>query len=160
MIMGTVRSRSTVQNVQKNTGERSKNTEDQSRDAKDQSRDVEDQSRADAEDNVTDDNRSTEHDSRHNYSTYLANFPTELLVKILSYLPTRDRFMMRNVSQRFRDVSEMPLLWKECIWNYEPRHVSSVSKVLIEHGEHMRRIFFPAHLTVKIVHEWQAIVHK
>ena len=90
---------------------------------------------------------------RKNYSTYLANFPTELLVKILSYLPTRDRFMMRNVSQRFRDVSEMPLLWKECIWNYEPRHVSSISKVLIVHGEIVRRIFFPAHLTVNIVCE-------
>ena len=81
----------------------------------------------------------------------LANFPTELLIKILSYLPTRDRFMMRCVSQRFRDVSEMPLLWKECIWNYEPRHVSSIIKVLIDHGEHVRRILFPAHLTVKIV---------
>ena len=89
--------------------------------------------------------------AEHDYSTSLVNFPTELLVKILSYLPTRDRFMMRNVSQRFRDVSETPLLWKECIWNYEPRHVSSIRKVLIENGEHVRRIFFPAHLTVKLV---------
>ena len=136
--MGTVRSvQKRVQNVRKNS-ERSRDTEDQSRDAEDESRDT--------EDNVTDDSRSAKHD-------YLANFPTELLVKILSYLPTRDRFMMRRVSQRFRDASEMPLLWKECIWNYEPRHVSSISKVLIEHGEHVRRIFFPAHLTVKVVRE-------
>ena len=212
--MGTVRSRvRSVQNVQKNMGERSRDrTEDQPRDIEDpprdiedpprdiedpprdiedqprdvedqrrdiegQPRDVEDQRRdiegqprdvegqpptrplgqpRDAEDesrdtgdNATDDDRSVKHD----YSTSLANFPTELLVKILSYLPARDRFMMRNVSQRFRDVSEMPLLWKECIWNYEPRHVSSISKVLIENGEHVRRIFFPAHLTVKLVHE-------
>ena len=167
--MGTVRSRvRSVQNVPKNMGERSRDrTEDQPRDVEDQRRDIEGQPRniegqppgqsRDAEDesrdtgdNVTDDGRSA---VKHDYSTSLANFPMELLVKILSYLPARDRFMMRNVSQRFRDVSEMPLLWKECIWNYEPRHVSSISKVLIENGEHVRRIFFPAHLTVKLVHK-------
>ena len=129
--------------------ERSRDTEDQSREIEDQSRDTEDQSRDTEGDNVTNDNCFAE----HYCSTSLANFPTELLVKILLYLPMRDRFMMRNVSQRFRDVSEMPLLWKECLWNYGPRHVSSVSEVLIECGEHVRRIFFPAHLTVKIVRE-------
>ena len=89
-----------------------------------------------------------ERDSEYDYSKSLANFPTELLIKILSYLPTRDMIMIRYVSRRFRDVSEMPLLWKEFIWrDYEPRHVFSVVKVLKEHGEHVRRIFFPAHLT-------------
>ena len=87
-------------------------------------------------DNVTNDNCFAE----YYCSTSLANFPTELLVKILLYLPTRDRFMMRYVSQRFRDVSEMPLLCKQCLWNYVPRHVNIISKVLIEHGEHVRKI--------------------
>ena len=122
---------------------------ERSRDTEDQSREIEDQSRDTEGDNVTNDNCFAE----HYCSTSLANFPTELLVKILLYLPMRDRFMMRNVSQRFRDASEMPLLWKECLWNYGPRHVSSVSELLIKHGEHVKRIFFPAHLTVKIVRE-------
>ena len=119
--MGNVRS------VWKRMGERSRDTEG---------------------DNVTNDNCFAE----HYCSTSLSNFPTELLVKILSYLPTRDRFMMRYVSQRFRDISEMPSLWKECLWNYGPRHVRNICKMLfIEHGQHVRKIFFPAHLTVKMV---------
>ena len=131
--------------------DQSRDIEDQSRDIEDQSRDTEDQSRDTDGDNVTNDNCFAE----HYCSTSLANFPTELLVMILLYLPMRDRFMMRNVSQRFRDVySEMPsVLWKECLWDYGPRHVSRVSELLIEHGKHVKRIFFPAHLTVKVVLE-------
>ena len=84
----------------------------------------------------------------------LDDFPTELLLKILSYLPTRDMVMMRSVSRRFRDVSDVPFLWKEFVWrDYEPRHVLGVIAMLKEHGEHVRRIFFPAHLTLKIVLE-------
>ena len=34
------------------------------------------------------------------------------------------------------------------VWpDYEPRHVCSVSKVLKTHGEHVRQIFLPAHVT-------------
>ena len=80
--------------------------------------------------------------------TSLVNLPTELLIIILSYLPIRDIISMQFVSQRFKKISEIPLLWKKCIWSdYEPRHVCSVSKVLKAHGEHVRRIFFPAHVT-------------
>ena len=78
----------------------------------------------------------------------LINLPVELLFKILSYLPTRDKIMMRRVSRRFKDVSEMPLLWREFVWpDYEPRHVRSVSNVLEVSGEHVRRMFFPTHVT-------------
>ena len=80
--------------------------------------------------------------------TSLVNLPTELLVIILSYLSIRDIISIQFVSQRFKEISKIPLLWKKCIWSdYEPRHVCSVSKVLKAHGEHVRQIFFPAHLT-------------
>ena len=83
----------------------------------------------------------------------LSNLPTELLLELMSYLPTRDKVTMRYVSRRFRDVSEIPSLWKEFLWlEYEPRHVCSVSSVLKVSGEHVRRIFFPDHMTaIKIL---------
>ena len=78
----------------------------------------------------------------------LVDLPVELLFYILSYLPTRDKMKMRYVSQKFRRISETPSLWKEFIWpDWEPRHVCGVSNVLKGWGEHVRRIFFPAHVT-------------
>ena len=77
----------------------------------------------------------------------LEMLPTELVIKILSYLPTRDRFMMQCVCRRFQDITEMPLLWKEFVWpDFQSHHVCSVTKILKEHGEYVRKIFFPAHL--------------
>ena len=74
----------------------------------------------------------------------LEKLPTELVIKILSFLPTRDRFMMQYVCRRFQDVTEMPLLWKEFVWpDFQPHHVT---KLLKDHGEYVRKIFFPAHL--------------
>ena len=73
--------------------------------------------------------------------------PTEMLLKILSYLPTRDKITMRYVSRRLRHVSQTPSLWKELVWpDYEPRHVRQVSDILRTYGEHMRRILCPAHV--------------
>ena len=78
----------------------------------------------------------------------LSNFSTELLLKLMSYLPTRDKVTMRYVSRRFRDVSKIPSLWKEFLWlDYQPRHVCSVSSILKMSGEHVRRVFFPGHVT-------------
>ena len=83
-----------------------------------------------------------------NYCTSLLILPTELLVIILSYLSIRDMISMQFVSQRFKEISETPSLWKKFVWpDYEPRHVCSVSKVLKTHGEHVRQIFFHAHMT-------------
>ena len=98
------------------------------------------------------------------YWTSLVNFPTELLVIILSYLSIRDIILMQFVSQRFKEISEIPLLLKRFIWpDYEPRHVCSVSKVLKAHGEHMRQLFFPAHVTpantLEIVHHCPKVTH-
>ena len=78
----------------------------------------------------------------------LDSVPTELLIKIFSYMTTRDKVTMRYVSRKFRDATKTPSMWKEFVWpNYEPHHVCIVSNVLKEHGEHVRRIFFPAHVT-------------
>ena len=83
-----------------------------------------------------------------NYCTSLLILPTELLVMILSYLSIRDIISIQFVSQRFKEVSETPSLLKKFVWpDYEPRHVCSVSKVLKTYGEHVRQIFFPAHVT-------------
>ena len=78
------------------------------------------------------------------YLKYWEILPIELVIKVFSYLPTRDRFMMQYVCRRFQEI---PLLWKEFLWlDYEPRHVCSVTRILKEHGEYVRKIFFPAHL--------------
>ena len=94
----------------------------------------------------------------------LNNLPTELLVKLMSYLPTCDKVTMRYVSRRFKDVSETPSLWREFVWlDYEPRHVRSVSSVLEVCGEHVRKIFFPAHVPatkiLEIVHFCTKLQH-
>ena len=98
------------------------------------------------------------------WTSLVVNLPTELLVIILSYLSIRDIISMQFVSQRFKKISEIPLLWKKFIWpDYEPRHVCSVSKILKAHGEHVRQIFFPAHLTpanvLELVHCCPKVAH-
>ena len=71
---------------------------------------------------------------------------------ILSYLSICDIISMQFVSQRFKEISETPSLWKKLVWpDCEPCHVCSVSKVLKTHGEHVRQIFFPAHVTPAIL---------
>ena len=73
--------------------------------------------------------------------------PTELLLKIMCYLPTRDKIMMRYVSRRLKHVSEIPLLWEEFVWpDYEPHHLRQVSDTLKTYGDRVRRILFPAHV--------------
>ena len=83
-----------------------------------------------------------------NYCTSLLILPMELLIMILSYLSIRDIISMQFVSQRFKEISETPSLWKKFVWpDYESHHVRGVIKVLKAHGEHVREIFFPAHVT-------------
>ena len=98
-------------------------------------------------DNANEKYESAAANDASDYASPLEILPTELVMKILSYLPTRDRFMMQYVCRRFQDVIEMPLLWKEFVWpDLEPRHVSSVTRMLKVNGEFVRKIFFPAHL--------------
>ena len=82
---------------------------------------------------------SSKDDGKDNYSINLINFPTELLIKIMFYLPSRDRMMMRNVSQRFRNVAEIPLLWKEFTLYYHDMGImENLLKVI---GEHVRKMY-------------------
>ena len=81
-------------------------------------------------------------------SSSLSNLPIELLVLIFSYLPLLDKMRIQFVSPKFKHIMEVPSLWKNFVWpNYEPLQVCSVSKILKAQGEHVRRIFFPAHVT-------------
>ena len=94
---------------------------------------------------VMDDDSTTVQDDTN---SSLSNLPAELLVKIFSYLPLCDKIRMQYVSPRFKHIMEVPSLWKDFVWpNYEPLQVCSVSKILKSQGEHVRRIFFPAHVT-------------
>jgi len=90
--------------------------------------------------------------------------PTELLVKILSYLPTRDKFNMRYVSQRLRDVSKVSFLWNEFVWaDYEPHHIFVVCEILLVYGKNMRRILFPGYEApvniIRMVHYCKKVKH-
>ena len=90
---------------------------------------------------------ATKDDRKDNidYSSTLINLPMELLVKILFYLPIFDRMMMRHISQRFRDVAEIPLLWKEFTVYSQPYlkryHVGIMANLLKAIGEHVRKIY-------------------
>ena len=56
---------------------------------------------------------------------------------------------MWHVSPRFKHIMEVPSLWKDFVWPYyEPLRVCSVNKIFKAQGEHVRRIFFPAHVTL------------
>ena len=96
--------------------------------------------------------KDIEHDVEdlENGVDFLTNrLPTELLLKIMCYLPTRDKITMRYVSRRLKHVSEIPLLWKEFVWpDYEPHHLRQVSDTLKAYGDRVRRILFPAHVCV------------
>ena len=82
-----------------------------------------------------------------NYCTSLLILPTELLLMVLTYLSTQDIISMQFVSQRIKEISEIPSLWKKFVWpDCEPDHIC-VSKVLKIHGEHVRQLFLPVHVT-------------
>ena len=100
----------------------------------------------------------------NNYCTSLLILPTELLVMILSYLSIRDIIKMQFVSQRFKEISETPSLWKKIVWpDCEPRHMCSVRKVLKTHGIHVRQISFPVHVIVSnllvMMHHCPKVTH-
>ena len=72
----------------------------------------------------------------------LINLPTELLVIIIFYLPICDRMMMRHISQRFRNVAEIPQLWKKFTLYCQPflkrHHMGIMGNLLKVIGEHVR----------------------
>ena len=92
--------------------------------------------------------RETNLQGDSNCCSSLIYLPVEILFYIISCLSTRDKIQMRYVCQKFRQISETPVLWKKFIWSdWEPRHVRHVSNVLKGCcGEHVREIVFPAHV--------------
>ena len=99
-----------------------------------------------------------------NYCTSLLILPTELLVMILSYLSIQDIIKMQFVSQRFREISETPSLWKKFVWpDCEPCHMCSVRKILKANGIHVRQIFLPVHVTpanlLEMMHYCPKVTH-
>ena len=75
------------------------------------------------------------------HSINLLNLPTELLVKIMFYLPMHDRIMMLHVSQRFWNFAEIPLLWRNftLFGGHYWKHNLNLLKVI---GKHVRAIYF------------------
>jgi len=79
----------------------------------------------------------------------LLMIPAELLVIIISFLPTPcDRLKLRYVSRWLRRVSETPSLWRELVWPY---HLSGdegcMNDALKYCGQYVKRFFFPTHVT-------------
>ena len=84
------------------------------------------------------------------YGRSLVDLPPEILVKILSYLPTSDKIKAQYICGKFRDISETPLLWRNFRWpDNEPLQARSftISNFVKAHGEHVRHMFFPSHVT-------------
>ncbi|XP_065893268.1 uncharacterized protein [Dysidea avara] len=88
-------------------------------------------------------------DMQEQHETKFLSLPVELLVYIVSFLPTiRDKVKLRYVSQRLRLVSETPTLWGEFIWPlFDPREEHSVMNVLKACGKYIKRMVFPDHVT-------------
>ena len=82
-------------------------------------------------------------------SVSFLSLPVELLVYIMSFLPTiRDKVKLRYVSRTLRVVSETPSLWRESVWPlYHRREKRSVMNVLKACGDHIKRLMFPDHVT-------------
>ena len=91
---------------------------------------------------------SSKDDGKDICAINLINLPTELLVKIIFYLPICDRMMMRHISQRFRNVAEIPLLWKEFTLYHRPylkrHHMGIMENLLKMIGEHVRKMYIGA----------------
>ena len=100
----------------------------------------------------------------NNYYISLLILPTELLVIILSYLSIQDIIKMQFVSQRFKEISETPSLWKKFVWpDCEPHHMCMVRKILKTHGIRVRQIFLPIHVTpanlLEMMHYCPKVTH-
>jgi len=88
-------------------------------------------------------------------SLHFLSLPAELLVYIISLLPTiRDKVKLRYVSRRLRDVSETPSLWREFVWPlFDKREERSVMGVFKDCGEYIKRLVFPDHVTTLALNE-------
>ena len=81
------------------------------------------------------------------------SLPVELLVYILSFLPTsRCKVKLRYVSRRLRVVTDIPSLWSEFVWPfYDRREELSVVNVLKAYGMYIKRLCFPNHVMPSVL---------
>ena len=84
----------------------------------------------------------------------LEALPTELLVYIFHLIPTtRGKATLRYVSQRIRNVTEVPSLWKEFVWSYyEDREEYCVCNLLKSCGSFIKTLSFPNHVPPTLHH--------
>ena len=69
--------------------------------------------------------------------------PVELLVYILSFLPTCDRVKLPYVSWKLRNICETPSLWKDFVWPcYHAGDDNCVNNVLKMYGKYVKRMAF------------------
>ena len=85
----------------------------------------------------------------------ILSLPVELIVYILSFLPTaRDKAQLRCVSRKMQVVSETPSLWSEFVWPlYDHREKCTVMNTLKACGEYIKRLVFPDHVTPPVLLE-------
>ena len=77
----------------------------------------------------------------------LLSVPNEVLVKIMSFLPARDKVKLRYVSRKLLSISETPSLWHEFVWpDCNFREEKSLHTVMKACGVHIRRLSFPRRL--------------
>ena len=79
----------------------------------------------------------------------ILNLPVELLIYIISYLPTvDDKMKLRYVSRKLRlVVNETPSLWSEFVLPlYDRRQERSVMNVLRACGDYIKRLALPDHV--------------
>jgi len=93
------------------------------------------------------------------------SLPTELLVVILSFLPsTRDKVKIRYVSHRLRSVIETPSLWRTFVWPYyDDREELCINNVLEACGKDVKKMIFPHHVApsklVKMLQQCSNVTH-
>ena len=76
------------------------------------------------------------------YNT-LVTLPIEVLVHIVSFLPTCDKVRIRCISKTLRSISEVPSLWQDFIWSgYAPRDDKLLKHVLRVFGKHVKHFHF------------------
>ena len=77
----------------------------------------------------------------------LVNLPIEVLVHIVSFLPTRDKVRIRCISKTLRAISEVPSLWEDFVWSgYAPRDEKLLKHMLRLFGKHVKHFHFAGHI--------------
>jgi len=73
----------------------------------------------------------------------ILDFPTELLLYIISFLNSCHIVKLRFVSKIFCVLTDVPLLWRKFEWpHFHKCEEISISNILKEHGIHIQQLSF------------------